>query len=82
VYTPWSLCLRSRPLPGSEACVHFPVTLLARLENINEMGFEFQWKYQKWGYRNFLQRPFFGESLAVVTQLMLDLQDLLQFGAS
>jgi hypothetical protein len=28
------------------------------------------------------KRAFFGESLAVVTQLMLDLQDLLQFGAS
>jgi hypothetical protein len=60
--------------------VHISVTLLARLENLNEMGFEFQWKYQKWGYRNFLQ--IFGESLAVVTQSMLDLQDLLQFGTS
>jgi hypothetical protein len=62
--------------------VHTSVTLLARLENITEMEFEFQWKYQKRGYRNFLQRAFFGESLAVVIQLMLDLQDLLQFGAS
>jgi hypothetical protein len=62
--------------------VHTSVTLLARLENINEMEFEFQWKYQRQGYRNFLQRAFLGESLAVVTQLMLDLQDLLQFGAS
>jgi hypothetical protein len=62
--------------------VHISVTLLARLENINEMESEFQWKYQKWGYRNFLRRAFFGESLAVVTQSMLDLQDLLQFGAS
>jgi hypothetical protein len=62
--------------------VHISVTLLARPESINEMEFEFQWKYQKWVYRNFLQRAFSGESLAVVTQSMLDLQDLLQFGAS
>jgi hypothetical protein len=39
--------------------VHISVILLARLENINEMEFEFQWKYQKQGYRNFLQKGLF-----------------------